>query len=115
MAHPRALRIATENYREALAELITEYFHKRKGGHIITLNQVGRIVKISIQRINSVAHVGSTTPGLKVHTHTYAHIIHQFGYRFCRFRLFAVTCHLVPRSEERRVGKECRSRWSPYH
>ena len=20
-----------------------------------------------------------------------------------------------PRSEERRVGKECRSRWSPYH
>ena len=24
--------------------------------------------------------------------------------------------HLMgPRSEERRVGKECRSRWSPYH
>ena len=24
--------------------------------------------------------------------------------------------HYVPmRSEERRVGKECRSRWSPYH
>ena len=22
---------------------------------------------------------------------------------------------LVDRSEERRVGKECRSRWSPYH
>ena len=22
---------------------------------------------------------------------------------------------IVPRSEERRVGKECRSRWSPYH
>ena len=22
---------------------------------------------------------------------------------------------LVTRSEERRVGKECRSRWSPYH
>jgi len=22
---------------------------------------------------------------------------------------------LVERSEERRVGKECRSRWSPYH
>src|SRR5256885_3391989 len=25
-----------------------------------------------------------------------------------------VFCHLG-RSEERRVGKECRSRWSPYH
>ena len=23
--------------------------------------------------------------------------------------------HIVSRSEERRVGKECRSRWSPYH
>ena len=24
-------------------------------------------------------------------------------------------CQAVMRSEERRVGKECRSRWSPYH
>ena len=23
--------------------------------------------------------------------------------------------YMLPRSEERRVGKECRSRWSPYH
>src|SRR2546425_1851057 len=23
--------------------------------------------------------------------------------------------NMAPRSEERRVGKECRSRWSPYH
>ena len=23
--------------------------------------------------------------------------------------------YFAPRSEERRVGKECRSRWSPYH
>ena len=25
------------------------------------------------------------------------------------------TAQLIRRSEERRVGKECRSRWSPYH
>ena len=25
------------------------------------------------------------------------------------------TCRRATRSEERRVGKECRSRWSPYH
>ena len=25
------------------------------------------------------------------------------------------TALTAPRSEERRVGKECRSRWSPYH
>src|SRR5438874_12344297 len=27
----------------------------------------------------------------------------------------SVFLHCVVRSEERRVGKECRSRWSPYH
>src|SRR5207248_4711869 len=27
----------------------------------------------------------------------------------------AVTYVKSPRSEERRVGKECRSRWAPYH
>ena len=26
-----------------------------------------------------------------------------------------ITKQLAERSEERRVGKECRSRWSPYH
>src|SRR2546427_13115747 len=30
-------------------------------------------------------------------------------------RRFVRRGHPVPRSEERRVGKECRSRWSPYH
>ena len=33
-------------------------------------------------------------------------------------RGFTVTgsdANVYPRSEERRVGKECRSRWSPYH
>ena len=28
---------------------------------------------------------------------------------------FRDLCKEVSRSEERRVGKECRSRWSPYH
>ena len=26
-----------------------------------------------------------------------------------------MTVYAIARSEERRVGKECRSRWSPYH
>ena len=29
-------------------------------------------------------------------------------------RIFDINTHAL-RSEERRVGKECRSRWSPYH
>ena len=31
------------------------------------------------------------------------------------FPLPVVLLFCVIRSEERRVGKECRSRWSPYH
>ena len=29
--------------------------------------------------------------------------------------LFSIISGVLCRSEERRVGKECRSRWSPYH
>ena len=32
-----------------------------------------------------------------------------------RFTNDGVNAEGKPRSEERRVGKECRSRWSPYH
>ena len=34
---------------------------------------------------------------------------------FTRPRRFGKTLGMSMRSEERRVGKECRSRWSPYH
>ena len=30
-------------------------------------------------------------------------------------KLYVILDVLAERSEERRVGKECRSRWSPYH
>src|SRR2546426_10223204 len=30
-------------------------------------------------------------------------------------KLFSHRLRIAERSEERRVGKECRSRWSPYH
>src|SRR5256886_10934610 len=38
------------------------------------------------------------------------------GCEFNRFMsVLGIGVDLVERSEERRVGKECRSRWSPYH
>src|SRR2546422_10776501 len=37
------------------------------------------------------------------------------GRRWRRDTAVSRRSHSVPRSEERRVGKECRSRWSPYH
>ena len=36
-------------------------------------------------------------------------------YMFLGFIFSFMICAFIGRSEERRVGKECRSRWSPYH
>ena len=36
-------------------------------------------------------------------------------YRMAGFEMFNEMTKAIQRSEERRVGKECRSRWSPYH
>ena len=33
----------------------------------------------------------------------------------CKWPKRLITVTMPVRSEERRVGKECRSRWSPYH
>ena len=40
---------------------------------------------------------------LEINSHTYGQLINNKG------------GNNIQRSEERRVGKECRSRWSPYH
>src|SRR5256885_6033145 len=39
----------------------------------------------------------------------------SLGLRFTVHRLPSTVYRLPSRSEERRVGKECRSRWAPYH
>ena len=39
----------------------------------------------------------------------------KFNERNTKLLLDALTSIETTRSEERRVGKECRSRWSPYH
>src|SRR3712207_8799184 len=43
--------------------------------------------------------------------------VHQLASSYIRLLVFCLyfTAKIEHRSEERRVGKECRSRWSPYH
>ena len=47
------------------------------------------------------------------------HISKRFGNFYANqdinFSVAKGEVHTLLRSEERRVGKECRSRWSPYH
>ena len=46
-----------------------------------------------------------------------SHKMNQLGTRnFGAYaRKMLIDGYIIKRSEERRVGKECRSRWSPYH
>ncbi len=50
---------------------------------------------------------------------SYATKDHSFGRNFDYEISYNEVVTIIPRnhnrSEERRVGKECRSRWSPYH
>ena len=61
----------------------------------------------------SAAWVHELAPLNVVTARSIAHILDSLGVN-CQ-RELATLVHPSGRSEERRVGKECRSRWSPYH
>src|SRR5256884_3356087 len=78
-----------------------------------------------------VEEVLSSTPFIDVHTHLFSPAFGKLGlwgidelltYHYLEAEFFRSSDTkpeeywlLSKRSEERRVGKECRSRWSPYH
>ena len=60
--------------------------------------------------------IQATTPSVSTDSiHTLKHVLKiHLSYPDSALRLLD-TMEETNRSEERRVGKECRSRWSPYH
>ena len=57
-------------------------------------------------------HYAFTVPGTRVAGQQATLIARRIGFTA---KSTPVTLSGAARSEERRVGKECRSRWSPYH
>src|SRR5256885_9819062 len=59
--------------------------------------------------------------GIGISTHFSTFKLHQQTWKKKKswtmyLQVITILCvHAMMRSEERRVGKECRSRWSPYH
>ena len=47
--------------------------------------------------------------------HSFTEANEKFGFDIRYYKGHLNMNNVVLRSEERRVGKECRSRWSPYH
>ena len=71
---------------------------------------------ISLSDIREVAEIGVRTIIFYICTTAFAVTIGLLiSNMFKRFYPVLSVSSLLTRSEERRVGKECRSRWSPYH
>src|SRR5256885_15843980 len=60
-------------------------------------------------------HYHNLTPNNNVAAHIYGYLVERNEKSQPIPGLATEWKTLDPRSEERRVGKECRSRWSPYH
>src|SRR3712207_3372146 len=86
--------------------------------------QVGFVVDLDTQISNGMRLVQLTPPGSGCSIHLSSGILNMppgvlEGLQLVVPDIEAARAELVERgverSEERRVGKECRSRWSPYH
>ena len=96
---------------------VKEPCHPETGGSAI--EQPGGKLSISIQQIGEPETKRSRRPGdLKSRTDEYNQTQQKLAIRDSTNILMLDKPNLGQgrsRSEERRVGKECRSRWSPYH
>src|SRR2546427_7060222 len=71
---------------------------------------------LRLRRIREIEALGFRAYGHRFDfTHTIAGIVTEYSPRTAEQLDPPVTVRIAGRSEERRVGKECRSRWSPYH
>ncbi len=74
----------------------------------ITVVKIGGNVVDNPSALSAFASDFASLPGKKV-------LIHGGGKEATRLSSRLDIPTTMIRSEERRVGKECRSRWSPYH
>ena len=106
-------RTKARNIRDICRALVEKYSGKVPDeiDELLELKGVGR------KTANLVVTLGYRKPGICVDTHVHR-ISNRWGYvrtKTPKETEFALREKLPKRSEERRVGKECRSRWSPYH
>ena len=87
-----------------IAKISGNLAHKIPGEVIIDVGGVGYQVFIPLSVFYRLPEIGEPV-ALHIHTHLREDALQLFGFLELAEK----------RSEERRVGKECRSRWSPYH
>ena len=77
---------------------------------------------LKIKEIELQLHDGNYNRRVQYNEKDFDILVISFKEKADLIRKFAISANCLPnsdsittRSEERRVGKECRSRWSPYH
>src|SRR3712207_5724859 len=105
--------------RETEIERIMQILSRRTKNNPVLIGEPGvgktAVVEGLAQRITN-ADVPEILKGKQIYTLDLAALVAGSKYRGeFEERLKKVMKEITQRSEERRVGKECRSRWSPYH
>ena len=106
------IRYASETWAETLVRFLT---HPVVSSLLMTLGIMGIIVEIRVPGFGLPGLIGLGSLGLFFWGHTLVRLAGVEEFLLVALGLILVSMEIFFRSEERRVGKECRSRWSPYH
>src|SRR5256884_1020849 len=83
---------------------------------VVDLNEVVKVPGYRRHREKARSNVKAWTPGNGMRKDGELNLPRHFEFVVqCKELRRELRASLAKRSEERRVGKECRSRWSPYH
>ena len=102
------VEMATVNVLQAGSNKLAGYTFTNENGRFSIQVKESDSLQISVSILGYKAHtqsIGNKEGGINI----------ELEQQVFNLREVQITPGRVYRSEERRVGKECRSRWSPYH
>src|SRR2546421_10154074 len=118
----RALEFLTQGYRQNLDEIINGAVFESGASEIILVKDIElySLCEHHLLPFIGRAHVAYLPAGKVIGLSKVARIVDVFARRLqiqenLTTQIADALMKCLERSEERRVGKECRSRWSPYH
>ena len=94
----------TKGHTLVVPKCEVDYIFDLEDNELAAMHVFAKSVALAIQKVFPCKKVGEAVIGFEV-PHAHIHLI----------PIQKESDMIFSRSEERRVGKECRSRWSPYH
>ena len=119
----QVLTLKSRSYARAVNEAFDNLVASLRGNKFVIFDgksEVKRVIQLLLKFINFFVRFISCNLNKEVTSSwknkLYRHSnIFQFFIAIVKTQLWNYRNIILLRSEERRVGKECRSRWSPYH